>query len=196
MGNQSLSLHLGWFFFRAIISILFGLLVLTQPVLITIYVFTIFFGAYALVDGIGSIILGLGERKRSSAWVWKILSGIIGIIAGGIVLFSPTLWVLTALPLMLVYIVGFWAIAMGIIQIISALQGRTILSPWIAFISGILTLIFGVYCMINPVGGILTILWLIGIFSLINGIIGIIIAFQVWGLKNNTLSSDSTPGAA
>ena len=69
---------------RGIAAVLFGLAALLWPGL-TLYVLIIFFGAYALVDGVLAIVAGIrGTEGRR----WLLLSeGILGVLAGLIAFF-------------------------------------------------------------------------------------------------------------
>ena len=71
---------------RGIAAVLFGLAALFWPGL-TLFVLIVFFGAYALVDGILAIVAGI---RGSEGRRWLLLAeGVLGVLAGLITFFWP-----------------------------------------------------------------------------------------------------------
>jgi uncharacterized membrane protein HdeD (DUF308 family) len=154
---------------RGIIAIVFGLMAFAWPGL-TIIILTALFAAYALVDGIFALVVGVHSRW----WVLAFLGG-LGIIAGLLAFFYPGL---TALTLLL--IIASWAIVRGIIEIIAAIQLRKIIAnEWALIVGGGCSVIFGVILLARPAAGALAVIWLIGAYSLVIGIFLIILSFRI-----------------
>jgi uncharacterized membrane protein HdeD (DUF308 family) len=149
----------------AIISIEFTLLFLVY-----------LFGAYVLIDGILAIIASLQERKSSRAWLVVFLIGIVGIVVGVLSFIHPG-----NVALLIFYLVALWLIIAGLFGVISSLL-RASGTEWLSIIGGILSIIVGVVFFLHPTSSILSIVWLLGVFALIYGIIQIIKAFQVKAL--------------
>src|SRR5437764_614053 len=83
-----------WFVMIAGISMfIVGLLLLISPGM-TLLVLVQFLGAYWLVTGILSLVNLCIDRTR---WGWKLVSGVLGILAGLVVLRDP-LWSAIFLP--------------------------------------------------------------------------------------------------
>ena len=77
--------------------------------------------------------------------------------------------------------VAFWAIVLGIGEIGGAFASRRSGSSawgW-TLAAGILNVVFGVLLLIWPASGILTLVWLVGIFALVGGVALIVLAFRV-----------------
>jgi uncharacterized membrane protein HdeD (DUF308 family) len=164
---------------RGLLAIIFGILALIWPG-ITLLVLVIFFGAYALVSGIFALIAGFRHGARSRAWL--IISGVIGILAGIAALIWPGI---TSLALL--YLVAFWAIFTGIAEIVAGVQLRKVIdNEWMFIVGGILSVIFGVLLLVWPGAGMLSLVWLIGVFAILYGIAMIALSLRV---KN------FTPGA-
>jgi uncharacterized membrane protein HdeD (DUF308 family) len=158
---------------RGIVAILFGLAALLIPG-ITLLFIVLLFGAYALIDGIGAVVLALQERRATSNWWIPLLEGIVGIVIGVVTFFWPHITVF-----ILLYLIAIWAILTGITELATAfaIRGITVLE-WTLGIAGALSIIFGLLLFIFPRGGILALLWLVGIYAIIFGIVLIVRAFQ------------------
>ena len=159
---------------RGVLAIIFGLIVLLVPriaLLALVYVFA----AYALLDGIVAVYTAIQERGSLSRWGWILFEGILSIIAGIVAFFYPGL---TALVLL--YIVAFWAIVTGIMEIVAAFALRGFATrEWALALAGILSVLFGIILFVFPGAGLLSILWLVGIYSIVFGILFIVRAFQL-----------------
>jgi uncharacterized membrane protein HdeD (DUF308 family) len=113
--------------------------------------------------------------------------GIIGVfgIAAGLVTF---VWPgITAL--VLAYVIGFWAIATGLAEILAAVRLRQeIENEWWLGISGFLSIVLGLIIVFRPGVGALGLIALIAFFSIAWGLALIILSFRIRGLA-------TTPGA-
>ncbi len=164
---------------RGVVAVIFGVLVLLFP-LLAIETFVLLFGAYALVDGIFTLITALRNRGQPRWWV-QLLEGILSLAAGVLVLANP-LFATIALPLFVLYIVAFWAIFTGVMEIVAAIQLRKEIEGefWLG-LSGLLSILFGVFLLISPTGGILALLALVAIYAIAFGVIMILLAFRLRG---------------
>ena len=150
---------------RGVIAIIYGLMAIVWPGL-TLGVLVLFFGAYALVDGVFAIIAAFTNRAGQNSWWVLLIEGLVGIAAGIITFLSPGLT-----TLVLLYIISFWAIVTGVLEIVSAIQLRKeIHNEWMLALSGIGSLVFGVLLLFFPSAGALTIAWLIGIYAILFGV--------------------------
>ena len=159
---------------RGIVAILFGLAALFAPG-ITLLFIVLLFGAYALIDGIGAVILAFQARRATSNWWIPLLEGIVGIVIGIVTFFWPHI---TAF--ILLYLIAIWAILTGITELATAFAIRGITAlEWTLGIAGVLSIIFGLLLFIFPRSGILALLWLVGIYAIIFGVVLIVRAFQL-----------------
>ena len=161
--------------FRGIIALLFGIMALIS-VEFTLLFLVYLFGAYVLIDGILAIIVSLQERKSSRVWLIVFLIGLVGIVVGILSFIHPG-----NVALVIFYLVALWLIIAGFFRVISALLRATGVE-WLAIVGGILSIIIGIVFFLHPTSSILSIVWLLGLFALIYGIIQIINAFQVKAL--------------
>lgn len=163
---------------RGIAALLFGLAALFWPG-ITLYVLIIFFGAYALVDGIFAVVAGI-RGSGGRRWVF-LAEGVLGILAGAIALFYPGM---TAF--VLVFVISFWAILTGLLRIVMAFWlRREIENEWLMVLSGVLSVLFGVLLAVIPGAALLTLVWIVGIYELILGVALIFLGFEVRGRRSS-----------
>jgi uncharacterized membrane protein HdeD (DUF308 family) len=99
-------------------------------------------------------------------------------IAAGILAFA--LPGITALVLLL--LIAGWAIATGILQIAGAIRLRKeIDNEWLLIATGVLSIIFGLILVAQPGIGLVTLLYVIGIYAIIDGILLIMLSFRLKG---------------
>lgn len=156
-----------WLFVRGIAAIVFGILAFIWPGP-TLLALVLLFGAYALVDGVASLVLVLRRRRPKDTPVWAmVLVGIAGIGAGVVTFLWPGI---TAVALLAV--VAAWAIVRGIFEIIAAVRLRKeIEGEWLLGLAGALSIVFGVLLLLQPGAGLLALVWLVGIYALIAGVV-------------------------
>lgn len=159
---------------RGILMVLFGILALVSPG-IALLTLVWLFGVYAILDGVTAVVIGVRSRGEPHR-VWTVVQGVVSVLAGLVALIWPGL---TALALL--FVIAFWAIIMGIVEIGGAFASRRSGSGawgW-TLAAGILNVVFGVLLLIWPAGGILALVWLVGIFALAGGIALVVLAFRV-----------------
>lgn len=161
---------------RGIIAILFGFFVVAQPG-ISLVALTMVFGAFAFVDGVGSLASAFGSRTEHESWWIMLLWGLCGIAVGLITFFSPGL---TALALL--FYIAAWAIATGLIELFAAFKLREEIEGefWLGLL-GVLSIAFGVFMIARPGAGILSLLWLIAAYAIASGVTLIALAFRTRG---------------
>jgi uncharacterized membrane protein HdeD (DUF308 family) len=166
---------------RGILAILFGVVAWVNP-LMTLAVLVMVFAAYAIVDGLFSIVMSLTAPKGYRGWGWLLASGIAGIIIGMLTFLWPGV---TAV--LLLYWILAWLVVTGVFQIVAGIRLRKEITGEFALIlGGILSAGFGLYLMANPVVGALAVLWMIAFYALVAGILMIIAAFRLKGFRGGT----------
>ena len=149
---------------RGIAGIVFGVLAFAWPGL-TLLTLVLFYGAYALIDGVAALACAFTGRARPVPTWWLIIVGVLGIAAGLLTFLWPGI---TAFVLIL--FIGAWAIAHGIFEIIGAIQLRhEIDNEWMLILAGALSVIFGIIVLAAPGAGALGLIWAIGAYSIVFG---------------------------
>ena len=185
---QSVAKTVWWLvLLRGVLMVLFGIIALVSPGIALLTLVWVF-GIYAILDGIAAVALGIRTRGEPH-WVWTIVQGVVSVLAGLVALVWPGV---TALALL--FLIAFWAILLGVGEIGGAFAARQRGSNawgW-TLAAGVLNIVFGVLLLIWPGSGILTLVWLVGIFALAGGIALIVLAFRVRSVARST---DSALGA-
>ncbi|GAA4482407.1 HdeD family acid-resistance protein [Rhodococcus olei] len=159
---------------RGVVAIAFGIVALAWPHA-TVQVLIVVVGIFWMVDGIVSAVRAIQARKVVLSWVWWLAGALVSVAAGVVLFVWPDL---TALAF--AYLMGFWAILVGILEIIGAFQVMANGGQWIgSMVAGVLALLFGLFLVIWPGSGITGLMWLVGIFAILFGVLFIVGAFQV-----------------
>jgi uncharacterized membrane protein HdeD (DUF308 family) len=141
-------------------------------------VLVLLFGAWVLVDGIFRIIGAIGHRSSDPDWGWQLVIGILGIIIGLLTFHAPAI---TALALV-IYIAA-WALMIGATEIVAAIKLRhEIKGEWFLILMGVVSIIFAIMLLWNPLPGALALVWLIGSYAIVFGVLGIIFGFRLRSL--------------
>jgi uncharacterized membrane protein HdeD (DUF308 family) len=152
-----------------IVVLILGLSFLSWPYLTLMLVVT-FVGAYWFVSGIFSLISLIIDRSNMG---WKLLIGIMGIIAGIVIMTYP-LFSTVLLPAMLVIFVGVWGLLIGAVHLAQAFGTK----DWGSGLLGVLAIIFGILLLANPFIAVAMLPFIFGGFGVVGGIIAIIMSFQ------------------
>jgi uncharacterized membrane protein HdeD (DUF308 family) len=168
---------------RGVAAILFGIGAFLWPG-ITLTVLVLLFGAYALVDGVFAV------RKEQERWWMMILEGLAGIALGVLTFVWPGI---TALVLL--YFIAAWSIVTGAFEIAAAIRLRKeIEGEWMLALAGIASMLFGILLVVLPGPGALALIWLIGAYALVFGILLLMLAFRLRSM-GDTVSTQAS-GAA
>jgi uncharacterized membrane protein HdeD (DUF308 family) len=175
-GGMAFELAKKWWvlLIRGFLLILIGVLTFIAPA-----TFAIFVGAYMLVDGFAMLVSGFGDQPAGQSRWPELIIGILGVIAGFLLLFYPQIGLLT-----LTYVIAAWALVTGILTIIAAVRLREeITNEWWLIISGVLAILFGGLVFVGGEQGVVAGGWAIatvfGIFAVLVGILSIVLAFRV-----------------
>ncbi len=177
--QQLISNYRTMFLFRGIAAVLFGIVALVWPKL-TLSALVFVFGLFATISGITAVVAAL-RNTEFPGWGWLLGEGILGILAGAIALAWPGI---TALAFL--YLLAAWAILTGVFEVIAPLAypmsgGRAVLTA----LAGVLSIIFGILIAAQPSSGLLAVVWLIGVYAIVVGIMYIGVYFQARTLASS-----------
>jgi len=148
-----------------VLSIVFGVLIVIWPG-ISLYTLVILFGAFALVRG----VIGLVAAVRSGSTpgrAWLVFNSVLGIAVGAIVF-----WRTDMSALALLYVIGAYAIALGVITLFGSyvLPFQSSADRILLALSGCVGIVFGIVMFAKPGDGAIVLLSLIAAYAIILGI--------------------------
>ncbi|WP_217634902.1 HdeD family acid-resistance protein [Micromonospora pattaloongensis] len=160
---------------RGAIAVLFGLWAVFWPRL-TVYALALLFGAFALVNS-AFVLIDLARRgdgtrqQRLRRRAPQVIAALLGVAAGLATLIWPQISVLV-----LVTLIGAWAVITGVGDIWAAAQQR---GHWLIAVTGAVTVAAGVLVLVLPTLGALAIAQVIGVYALVVGVLMLIDAARV-----------------
>ncbi|MEI7432906.1 MAG: DUF308 domain-containing protein [Methanomicrobiales archaeon] len=149
--------------------LILGISFLVWPYLTLMLVVT-FVGAYWFISGIFSLVSLLVDRSQLG---WKLLIGILGVIAGIVILMYP-LFSSVLVPAMLVIFTGVWGLMIGAVHLAQAFGTK----DWGSEFIGLLAIIFGILILANPLIAVALLPFVFGGIGVVGGVIAIILSFQ------------------
>jgi len=167
---------------RGVAAVVFGVLALFWPGFSGLALVLVW-GAYAFADGIFALGAGIfGKQAGTGSRWWLAITGLLGISSGLIAFFAP---VFTA-GVLLIFI-AVWAIAIGIMSIVGAIQLRKeIEGEWFLILGGVFAILFGILMFLQPAAGALAVVWMIATFAIIFGVDLILLAMRLKGFKDRS----------
>lgn len=175
---------------RGLAGIAFGVLTVLAPGL-SLTALVLVFGAYAFTDGVLAIVSAIRHGRRAERWWLLLVEGLIGIAAGITTLLWPAI---TALALL--YLVAFWAITGGILEIVGAVQLRRVLEhEWLLALSGVASVVFGTLLLMFPVAGALALVVWIGAYALVFGalLVALSLRLRAWSRSHTSHTGAFSP---
>lgn len=166
----------GWWILtlRGALAILIGLSALAWPGF-TLETLVLVFGAYALFDGIFALTSAVTMRHQQERWGSLLMEGLIGIAAGAATFLWPGVT-----TLVMVYMIGAWAVVTGVLEIVAALRLRRIIEgEFLLVVAGALSILFGGMILLWPAAGVLALMWLLGTYAILFGVLMISLSLRV-----------------
>ncbi len=157
---------------EGVLAVVIGVLLFSNPVGASVFLVQVL-GIYWLIKGIFMII---SMFMDSTMWGWKLFSGIVGILAGFLIISNEHPLLTTLLVFSVAVIVlGIQGIIMGVVYIVAAFKG----GGWGPGILGALNLVIGAILLANALIGAAALPFVLGAFLLVGGIFAIVAAFKL-----------------
>ena len=156
-----------------VLAIIVGIIALAWPQ-VTVRALVIVFAVYAFIDA-GLQAMRAFSGRSAGPVVGHLLLGLVDLAAGVIALVWPG-----PTALVLVLIIGIWAVAGGLVEIFAAFGvGETAGTRALFILGGLVSIAFGVVLFARPNIGAVTLALLFGLFSVIYGISQIVLGVQL-----------------
>ena len=172
---------------NGVLAIALGVVIIVWPS-ISLFSLVIVFGIFAVARGVVGLAAAISS-PASSGRGWLIFNSLLS-IAVGVVVF----WRTDMSALALLYVIGFYAIAIGVMEIVGAYwipianSDRVLLA-----LTGAISIVFGVVMFAKPGDGALAVLALIAAYLLIIGLIEVTVAIGGEKLMERVMRSALTP---
>ncbi|ALL68757.1 putative membrane protein [Paraburkholderia caribensis MBA4] len=171
---------------RGTVALLFGTLALFWPGL-TLLLLIALFSVYALASGVVAIVAAIRYRATHGSWWVPLLLGICSVGAGVIAALVPGI---TAL--VLVAVIGANAIITGVLDLIAATRlHRRLRNAWMLVVTGVLSVLFGIFVLLFPGAGALALVWLIAVYALFTGALLVVIGITARAWRHDDLTSQT-----
>jgi uncharacterized membrane protein HdeD (DUF308 family) len=163
--NQS-NKHIPWWvvLLQGIFALIIGSLLLINPAATTVAVVRLL-GFYFVIGGIFQLV---GIFIEPSMWGWKLAGGILGILAGMVVLDHP-LWSSLLVPSLFVIFLGVDALVIGVISLVQTFKG----GGWLAGILGVISILIGIALLGTPLITSWNLTYLYGMLGVAGGFFAI-----------------------
>ena len=173
-----------------VISIALGVVIIIWPN-ISLYSLVIVFGAFTLARGIFGLGIALSSNIKDGRG-WLIFSSLVSIAVGLVVFFYTDMSALA-----LLYVIGAYAIALGLITIVGAFRlpfsgGDTVLLT----LTGLLSIVFGIVMFAKPGDGALVVLALIAAYAIVVGVTELVAAIGGERVVKKALGPLASPAKA
>jgi uncharacterized membrane protein HdeD (DUF308 family) len=163
---------------RGLIAVIFGVLAIARPGA-TLGAFVILFGAFAILDGVFAFAAAFAGGTGTPWWA-LVLRGIVSLLAAAVAFLMPGI---TALALL--YVIAFWAIFIGVMEIAIAIRLRKEISGELFLaLAGLFSIAFGLFMIVRPGAGALAVTAIIGAYAIVFGIMVMVLGFRLKGLRN------------
>jgi uncharacterized membrane protein HdeD (DUF308 family) len=170
---------------RGLFAILLGAITFVWPG-ITLGALVLLFGAYALIDGVMSLVGAIRASASHERWGALLFEGVAGLVAGAVTLLWPAITLVV-----LIAVIGAWAIVTGVFEIFAAWRLRKhVAGEWLLALSGVASFIFGVLLLLMPLAGALVLALWLGAYSLVFGVLLIALSFR---LRSRSLHFQGSP---
>jgi len=163
---------------RGVCAILFGLFAWTWPG-VTLGVLVLLWAVYAFADGILAFVAAWSGASGRPSWALA-LEGVVGICAAAAGILYPGV---TALVLL--YVIAAWALITGVLEIVAAVHLRREIENelWLG-LAGLASVFFGLVLIARPGLGAVAVIWIIGTYAMLFGLVLIVLGFRVKTLKS------------
>lgn len=158
----------GWYLAGGIFSVLFGFIVISFQV-VSVLALAYFASAYLIAAGIFQV--AGSSRMARHRWMFIVMgvlwvgAGVVGFAWPGITLF------------VIAILIGWSFLLFGIADIVHALHSHQMPHWWVHLIRGIASLVIAFVALSTPAVALLTLVTLLGVFSVIFGVIEIFSSF-------------------
>ena len=161
-----------WVLSFSILTLILGIMVMAWPHA-TVKLVALLFGLQLFVGGVFALVRAFTNSGEGSRVLLAVL-GVLGILVGIFVLRH-----LFQTVVILVLLLGVYWVLHGVIEFFVAIDHKGVPGRGISITMGILSFIAGIIVLSWPAPTLLVLVWVLGIWLVAYGLIGIVGAFMV-----------------
>lgn len=175
---------------RGIVAVIFGLVAMRYPSAAA-GAFVIIFAVFAFADAILEIVVASFLGRSGLRWGWYAVGALASLAAGIVAIAYPQITFFA-----LVLLVGARAVVVGALEIGAAVSFRELDSRWLLGLVGAVSIVFGLLLFASPSRGGLALIWTIGIYAIILGVVLFALGIRLVGGRGHGIATRSHPAAA
>jgi uncharacterized membrane protein HdeD (DUF308 family) len=161
------------FFISGLIALFFGVLAVGMPSTVLTSLIVVL-GVVLVVLGIITAYIGIsGEQGIARGAL--IACGVISFIVGLILLASPVI-----ATVIIGWVIAFWVLVMAVTSISRAIAYKWVTHRVLLAFIGIIGILVAIFVIFNPVGGTVVLMWVVGIYFIIIGLVSIAESLFLW----------------
>ncbi len=160
---------------RGLVSILFGVACFVDPRLVGLSL-VLLFAIFSIVDGLFGLAASAGAARRGDRWVWLAIESVSSIVIGGMLLVMPAV-TLTVLFI----IIAVKAAITGALLLLSSIRLDAVHGRGLLALSGFINIGFAVIIFASPVLGMKIVVWWLGAWALVIGVILMMLGVKLKG---------------
>jgi uncharacterized membrane protein HdeD (DUF308 family) len=168
---------------RGLLAVAFGILVLAQPN-IAVATLIVVFAAYAAFDGVVALATAVNHGRAGLSWGWWLVEGIVSLAIAALAIARPGITLLA-----IVLLIAFRAIALGLFELGGALAGHGLDHRWLLGVTGLVSLLFGVLLIAEPAAGALAIIWAVGVYAIVFGVMLVVVGLHALGQSRHEITT-------
>jgi uncharacterized membrane protein HdeD (DUF308 family) len=172
---------------RGILAVVFGILVLASPGVGAAWLIVVF-AAYAAIDGVFALATAVSHGRAGSPWGWWVVEGLVSLAVAALALARPGITLLA-----IVLLIAFRAIALGIVEVGGAVAGRGLDHRWLLGITGTISILFGIFLIVQPFAGALALVWAVGVYAVVFGVMLVGVGLRLLGASRHPPVDTGTP---
>ena len=170
----------GWaIVLRGVLACLFGILVLANPS-VGVALLILMFAIYAAVDGVAALATAISHGRAGLRWGWWLFEGLVSLAVAALALARPGITLLA-----IVLLIAFRAILLGLIELGGAIGGKGLDHRWLLGLTGVVSLLFGVLMLANPAAGTLAVVWVVGVYAVVFGVMLVVVGVRALGAHHD-----------
>jgi uncharacterized membrane protein HdeD (DUF308 family) len=159
---------------RGLVTVAFGVLLMGWPA-ISMTVLILLFGAFALVDGVLILAIGVEMSPADTARPVALTAGALAAMVGIATFLWPGLT-----ELVLVILIAVRAIIVGVAELVTAARIRHHgFGVWLLASVGLVSIAFGTLLLVYPAPGVLAVVWIIGLYAVVVGLLSVARAWLI-----------------